>query len=428
MKTADSKAISSLLHKGNLAQAEILLRLALEREPADAVALNFLGLIASAVNLPQFAINYFNEASRLAPDWQAPRVNLEQAYERLRRSEQIKKSKAEQTIDAPGAKHGDKAEKFLLIKAWGYGFWSDISHVLGQLLVAEITGRIPVVHWGSNSLFGDGTDSNAFEFYFKPLADASVDDLQREDFDFYPPKWNPSNMKEGVINQNSGPFSRMAGLYILNRSETVVVGDYYTGVINLRPWIPASHHLYGLSIDELYRYLVQRYLRPRKEILDQVDKFYQAHLASHDFISVHVRGSDKLDEMRTILNDGNKQYKGTIDRALSVYNCKHIFLMTDDSRVLDYFLKIYGNVIITTDCQRTSDEKGIHYHAVQDRRRLGEEVIVDAYLAAKGSVFIGNGFSNPSLIVNYLKDWPEGAVYLFGENMHHSYNTLLHNW
>jgi hypothetical protein len=102
--------------------------------------------------------------------------------------------------------------------------------------------------------------------------------------------------------------------------------------------------------------------------------------------------------------------------------------MTDDSRVLDYFLGIYGNKIIATDCLRTSNEKGIHYQAVPDRRRLGEDVVVDAYLAARGKAFIGNGYSNPSLIVSYLKDWPEKDVYLHSLNINLTHNTFLHRW
>lgn len=428
MKTYGPKEIADLLSKGNLAQAEILLRLALEKGPAHATVLNFLGLIASAINLPPFAINYFSEASKLSPDWQVPRINLTKVHEQLQGHQKVMESQTGQALGTKEMTSAVKTEKFLLIKAWGYGFWSDVNHVLGQLLVAEITARVPIVHWGSNSLFGDGSESNAFEFYFEPLSNKRVDDLQREDLDFWPPKWNYHNLKMGEINQKTGPYSRVAGLYLLNRPEKVAVGDFYTGVIDLRPWIPATHHLYGLSINELYRYLAQRYLRPKKEILKKVDEFFQTHLAPHDFISVHARGSDKIAEMGAILNDVNMQYKDTIDRYLSDYNCSRIFLMTDDSRILDSFLNIYGNKIITTDCQRTNSNKGIHYHAVPDRRRLGMEVLIDAYLAVRAKAFIGNGFSNPSLIVNCLKDWREEDVCLHGQNMHHTFNTLLHDW
>lgn len=427
MKNYGLKEITDLLQKGNLAQVEVLMRVLLQREPANAAAFHFLGLVASAVNQPQFAIQYFTEASRLAPHWQDPVKNLEVLKQQLTAYDQVNPVGAEHMTGGKDTTLPSKNEKYLLIKAWGSGFWSDVSHVLGQLLVAEITGRVPVVHWGSNSLFSDGTGSNAFEFYFEPLSNVCIDVLQRDDFDFWPPKWNYHNLKEGELNKWAGPFSRVAGLYLLSRPEKVVVSDFHAPVIDMQPWIPSTHHLYGLSIDQLCRYLVWRYLRPKSEILEKVDRFYKNHLASTDFISVHARGSDKIVEMNN-LDQMNLQYKETIDRCLAASKSQYIFLMTDDSRLLEYFSGLYGDKIITTDCQRTNSVQGIHYQAVPDRRRLGEEIMVDAYLAARGKAFVGNGSSNPSAIMKYLRDWSDEDVYLIGQNMYHSYNLLPHDW
>jgi hypothetical protein len=413
--------IFGLIRKGNLPQAEIFLRSHLEGEPENPKVLNFLGWIANAVNLPQFALRYFGEAARLAPDWKLPQVNRARISRYLREKQEL--PAAGGAISKPAR----QAEKFLLIKAWGYGFWSDVSHIVGQLLLAEITGRVPIVHWGSNSLFGNGTAANAFEFYFEAASDRCIADLQKEHFDFWPPKWNHRNLAEGEINKWSGHFSRVAGLYLLGRPEKVVVSDFYTAVMDLKPWIPAGHTLYGLSVDELWLYLVRQYLHPRKEIRDAVDSFYEKHLALNSFMAVHARGSDKVQEVKC-LDEVNRQYRKVIDMHLSSRNFKSIFLMTDDARLLDYFKEVYGSRIIATDCQRTSDATGVHYQAASDRRRLGAEVMVDAYLAARADVFVGNGFSNPSLIVRYLKDWPENAVSLVDQNMHYTPNTFLHDW
>ena len=176
--------IIDLLSRGNLPQAEIILRLSLENDPNNPKIYNFLGQIAIVLNLYQLAIHYFNEAIRLAPDWQMPHLHLENVNKSLNKDQVIPTNRGLET------KNEGKAERFLLIKAWGYGFWSDVSHLLGQFLIAEITGRIPVVHWGSNSLFGDETDQNAFEFYFEKVSTIGVNDLQNKDFDYWPPKWN----------------------------------------------------------------------------------------------------------------------------------------------------------------------------------------------------------------------------------------------
>ncbi|MHB8474558.1 MAG: hypothetical protein ACYDC8_17280 [Gammaproteobacteria bacterium] len=420
--TQFERTIVGLLRKGNLPRAEVLLRTSLEKDPTNPKTFNFLGWIATAVNLSTFAIPYFREAVRLAPYWQNPRINLEKVREHL------KEGKDEPTSDGLEAKHTSKAEKFLLIKAWGHGFWSDVSHVLGQLLLAEITGRVPVVHWGSNTLFSDHPDLNAFEFYFENISSVCIGDLQKEEYDFWPPKWTQRNLTMSEIYKWKGPFSRVAGLYMLSRPERVVVSDFYTFVIDLKPWIPIGHHLAGLSVDELYRYLVRRYLRPKKEIVNEVDAFYKKHLASSDFIAVHARGSDKVTEMNNLL-EVNRQYQRMIDKYLAAYNCNRIFLLTDDLKLFDYFIKLYGDKVITTQCQRTSSLQGVHNHAVPSRRRLAVEVMVDVYLAAKAKAFVGNGFSNPSQIVRYLKDWSDGEVCLLGPSLYHTpdMTLLIHN-
>ncbi len=54
--------------------------------------------------------------------------------------------------------------------------------------------------------------------------------------------------------------------------------------------------------------------------------------------------------------------------------------------------------------------------------------MVDAYLAIRAKAFIGNGFSNPSLMVRHLRTWPEDHVKLIGPNMLHLHNVFLHRW
>jgi protein O-GlcNAc transferase len=176
-------SIFILFQKGNIAKAEILLRAHLERESNDHEAFYLLGKMATAINLPHYALNYFNESLRLAPKWQLSLDARDQVIKHLTESQ------GQSVIDQPKSEQAEQNEKFILIKAWGQGFWSDVSHVLAQLLVAELTGRTPVVHWGTNSLFGDGTSANAFEFYFETFSKVNVIGLQKEEFDIWPPKW-----------------------------------------------------------------------------------------------------------------------------------------------------------------------------------------------------------------------------------------------
>lgn len=407
------KAVIDLLRRGNLPQAEILARMSVARFGPSAKAMNFLGWIASSVGLLEPAVEYFMQAARAAPAWPLPQINLEQ----LRRF----------AAEYPNPAVSDTSKRLLLVKAWGYGFWSDVSHVVGQLLLAELTGRTPVVHWGSNSLFGDGTASNAFDAYFEPVSQATVGDLRNGELRIWPPKWTYTNLLEGALNQWKGPFSRIPGLYLLGRDEEVVVSDFFTSIFDLRPWIPRRSALYGMSIDELHTHILQKYLRPKPQIIDAVDAFHASRLEGEDYLAVHARGSDKILEVQN-LDALNREYREAIDEFRSRHRLRRIFLLTDDLRLREQFSSWYGGDVISTDCRRTDTPQGIHYQAAQDRRQLGTEVMVDAYLALRGKAFIGNGMSNPSLMVQYLKVWPEETTRLIGSNMYHQPNTFLHNW
>ena len=419
MYTVNKDEVLSLIKKKNYPMAEILLRIHLRNEPCDYEAIYLLGYIASTLNLTDFALRYFSEAMKLAPNWQPAHDAHNLILNRESRLQQVKNPETVSALESP--------RQYILIKAWGCGFWSDVSHVLGQLLIAELTERIPVIHWGRNSLYGDGSSANAFEFYFEPLSKVSISDLQNDVSDIWPPKWHKGNLGESNVNTLNGPYSRIAGIYLLGRSEKLVVSDFFTSVYDLRPWIPEGHHLYGLSIDELWRYLVRKYLHPQKEIMDQVDKFHENHFASADFLAVHMRGSDKIREYTT----GNSyidEYISIIEEYLSSKNLQKIFLMTDDTRILKSIKKIYGNKVITTDCHRTENAQGVHKLPIQDRRKLGNEIMVDVYLAARAGAFVGSATTNPSRFVGYLKDWPEDTINLLGVNPFHRPNLFLHKW
>jgi hypothetical protein len=404
---ADPAFVERLIREGNLPQAEICCRLVLEHTPDDPVARFLLGWIAELVGLPTQALGFYAEARRLAPQWELPRVRAS-------------------ALGPPPPSAPPAGERFLLIKAWGFGFWADVYHVLGQLLLAEITNRVPVVHWGSNSLFRDDSGGEAFRLYFEPVSPLTVDDLAKDGYDYFPPKWHGRNLSEECLDRWQGPYSRMAGLYYLGRPEKVAVSDFYTGVLDLLPWVPPGHSLHGLGVDDAYRQLIARYLRPRPEIVRSVDDFYAEKLAGRDFLAVHVRGSDKRDEM-SYLAELNSRYFEVVDQVLAQRGSDALFLLTDDTRSESAFRNRYGELIVTTQCQRTGTAVGLHYQPETDKRRLGIEVMRDTYLAARAQAFVGNGFSNVSTLVGHLRRWEPGAYRLLDASLHHARNTNLHD-
>src|SRR5699024_6762941 len=124
------------LGSGKLAAADIAVRHFLDLEPENTAALHLLGVIAARAGVREVSIACFEKALALEPGKTSIRDNL----------------RAAQALTAPVIPAGDR---YLLIRGWGFGFWADVSQVMGSLLLAEATGRIPVTFWGAESRFSD---------------------------------------------------------------------------------------------------------------------------------------------------------------------------------------------------------------------------------------------------------------------------------
>lgn len=328
-------------------------------------------------------------------------------------------------LDQPVHSRPD-AHRYLLIKAWGFGFWSDMDHVLGALLVAELTGRIPLVQWGHNSLFRNQETDNAFETFFEPVSFAQWSHITAPGLTYFPPKWHVGNLGENNLDKWEGPGSRLTGLYFLNRPEQVLVSDFHVKVVDLMPWIPEGHPLHGLDRSALYRRLFRRHIRLKPSLRQHVDALWQAHFASDNWLAVHVRGTDKVHEFAS-LDVLNAQYHTSIQRILDVNPTLRIFLLTDSTEVVDDFQRRWGARLLSLPCQRGSGIQGVHLSG-HPGEELGRQVITDAWLAARCDYFLGNGASNVSTGIRHIKDWPQGTYFLLGADFLGQTDHSLHNW
>lgn len=395
----------------NLALAELICRHILNQLQPHPDALLILGLIASRINRPDAAVAYLKQANKLAPSNATVKSNLQSARNQLK----IQKKP-----------HPD-ARSYLVIKAWGCGFWSDVDHVLGQLLLAEMTGRTPIVHWGENSRFTDNAGQDAFSTFFEPVSEVRIDDIRQIKTDYFPPKWCPDNISGGAINQWDGEYSRIAGLYLLGRSEAVVVSDFHTAVHNLMPWIRDDHVMHGQDRETIYRYLFRKYIKLRVPIANKIDSFHKQHLSGKTTIALHVRGSDKLlESSREKLEEREKLCREKLESILADNPDALIFLLTDSEQTLDFYKDRYPESLRYTACARTRGDKGVHFLRHTSRHDIGIEVLMDTYLAARCDYFIGNARSNVSTTVLHMKNWDPAHATLFGKNILDEENFLIH--
>ena len=388
-----------LLAAGLVTPAELICRYLRDRGFQGARVSRSLGEIALGIGQAGFAAVEFARAMDLGDGSRATRIKLVKAQEQAR---------------IPARER--KGERFLLIKAWGYGFWSDVNHLLGQCLVAEMTGRTPVVQWGGNSLFSDDPRENAFESFFLPVTPLTVWDLVSRGRSFYPPKWNRANLALAELNKSHGSWSRTSSLHALERNEDVVVSDFHYAVNDLAPWIPPGDPLHGKSVDEIYLHLFQRYLKVQPHLLERADTFHRERLSGTGTLALHVRGGDKGGEDPGLARL-NALYHPEIERFLVAEPKGGLFLLTDDEEILARYRERYGESLVHTVSTRTSSAQGVHYQKQESRRALGEEVLIDALIAARCDRFLGNGLSNVSLAVAQMKRWEEGSCRLFGARL-----------
>lgn len=300
-------------------------------------------------------------------------------------------------------------DRLLLIKAAGAGFWYEMHHVLGQLLAAELTQRIPVVYWGKNCIYSTSEELNAFEQFFLPVSDYNINDLVSEEFTYYPQIWNCGNL---LYDNPTEPVDYPGPDRSMSSGANVLVEDTYMEIGEIARWIEKGHPLHGCSSRDLFSQMLRKYVKLQPDIVEEIDTFYNINMKNRPIVAVHIRGSDKISEVNH-LHELNGRYPLEIDKYLEANPSAHIFLMTDCRDILVEYEKLYGDILTCTDCKRVlKSDVGVHYQDYTDKKRKGIEIIKDTWLAARCDCFIGNGHSNVSRAISELKDWQANDIKL----------------
>lgn len=303
-------------------------------------------------------------------------------------------------------------ERFLLIKSSRAGFWSDMHNVWSKLLLAEMTNRCPVVFWGEFSRYSVGDNVNAFEKYFLPVSDCSLNDLVNDKFTYDPPEYNPNNIYEEEA-EKWKCVARDIPSFIDSNANVLVSETHHCALYAVLPWVKEGHPVYGLWGDDIFRYIVDKYIKPQPDVEREIDEFYHAHqMDAGPVVAVHIRSGDRHKDVPH-LDDLNADFPQEIDAYLRDNPSARIFLMTESESVIEQYKQMYGDILIYTDCNRKVID-GL-YPVLQifpDKIRKGIEIVKDSYLACKCDHFIGNGYSNVSIAISRLKHWDSDKIKL----------------
>lgn len=409
------RVIQQALQKGNYGQTDLLSRHMMEAIPGNPWPRILLSETALRIGEIECARSWAAEAGRLIenqPDAWVPEVSA--AFQHL--SNELNRTEAQPCQSG-----------YLLIKSWGYGLWSDVEHVLSSLLLAEMTNRIPIIHWGINSYYIDEGTDEAFGTLFEPIAPLTMAELAAEEGEIFPPKYHRGNLDAVGLNIWEGSGSRLSGLYLLNRPERIVVSDFFTQIAELLPWLRADHWLSGTSVNDAIQLLYEKYLVPKPDIRAGIDGFIAEHFTSRPVLGVHIRNIDKASEDPGVV-DGVLTIRSLVDHHMTQNPNLRLFLLTDAEHVVKSYEDGFGERVFHIDCARTRGLVPLTWRNTDRRRQLGVEVITDTYLAAECDYFIGHGSSNVACMVACLKRWKDGTIQLIGDNVKTRRNWLLHDW
>jgi len=279
------------------------------------------------------------------------------------------------------------------------GFFACLTFVLNQIRYAEENGLIPVVHFGEsfgsdkvstdglNAFYDERYGPNSWDYFFEPVAGYTFDEIK------------------GLLDDPSSDIGADqivtlddAELWHLHKREPKSVFNYPYGI----------HAPVAESIDPEAWYseqrsrtrgLLERYIRVKKPILDEVDRFWTRNLGNARILGVHLRGTDKGNrDPKTGAQVGKvappnltrivppEEYFSFIDTYLDRYPETGVFVATDQSEFVEAVQNRYGDRVVSRSCIR-GEGFGIGSNPFQVRdgrgHEKGKDVLIDCLLLSR---------------------------------------------
>jgi hypothetical protein len=265
------------------------------------------------------------------------------------------------------------------------GLFSLIQQVIANIPWAIAEHRIPVVHFANDTCYwtpnGYRGRRTVWEYYFEPVV----------------PGFRASSIPEPVRAHIAvdRPAANEVGFAI---DRHTFVSSHYGDHPALRGAALAIPYQWSDPDDSLRReakVVIDRFIRPRTYLLQKVDDFFARHMAGHQLIGVHARGTDATSrqELRTFRQGSLvlSHYLVEIERLLDLRPEAKIFVATDDQSSLDFLMKAFGHRVLAYDSVRH------HRGAAAAQGPTGW--IMPAYIARDRDVAAKNG---EDAVIEYL--------------------------
>ncbi len=279
-----------------------------------------------------------------------------------------------------GKKNPDKVFYVIWLHHMGSGLFSNVSHVLCHLKLADITGMIPVVDFQNfKTLYNENkavhNTENAWEYYYKPVSPYPLEEVYESKNVFFCSGSYPTHMSFNI--------TEIDGLY-----ENIY-----------RKHVTLQNHVEAL--------------------LNKYSKEFRSRM-----LGIHFRGQEqKLAAGHPFPPTERQMFKYT-DEIIEKHDIEKIFFVSEEQGYLDLFIKRYGDKVFYTDSFRTYNINAYNLNPREKHRYLlGLNVLIDSYLLSK-CIGILCGDSNVSEFAKFVNDNKFVFTYQIDNGMNSS-NPLI---
>jgi hypothetical protein len=299
------------------------------------------------------------------------------------------------------------------------GLFSHVQQVIANIPWALLEHRIPIAYFREKTCYwtphGYAGQDTVWEYYFEPVIPAC------------PAASIPQAVRTRIADRHPSPFD--AGYAV---DDDIFVssnfGDHpdLCGKTLVIPYLAEDP---DDAVRRAARPIVERYVRPRRYLLEKANTFTKEHLVGRPVIGVHVRGTDAISRQELRRHRRGSlvlpRYVTELRRLLAMLPTAKILVATDDEASLTYLTGAFGSRVVTygTIRHRGGAPAGqgptgwiMPAYIAGDRDRAarnGEEAVIEYLLLSRCCHLVHNG---SSLARTVLLNAPE----LPHTNTHHA--------
>ena len=254
-----------------------------------------------------------------------------------------------------------KDHKLHIIGTRECGFFSNFLAVINHIAWCERTNTTPYVYWDSQSAYfqkeGFNGSKNAWEYYFEPVST--------------------------IKHYNGGTIDRV-----------FIAPDHSCVICNGNNPLSEEKRLEANRI-------VKTYIKIKPYVAHIVDDFYEKHFKGHIIIGIHLRGTDKKQEIPPINPSILLKHAQNCADIFKGQPVK-FFVASDEEQLINKARQQLKGTVITYDAERSTNGNPVHYNKAGSPAKRGLDILVEVLLLSRCSIFLytRSNVSNGVLVFN----------------------------